>query len=97
SRGRAGLPGIRMGPGGGAPEGMPSSPRAKAAACARVSAILSSTAAASRQAGAASHRLGISPGSKRQPPLALGIVRTQLLEPVEIARLHAGDVLAAEA
>src|SRR5690606_15565388 len=98
SRGRCGRPGMRIGSGAGASAGIASSPRANAAACRCVSAILSSTAAAARHSRAASNSDGIAATrSEREPALALGVVGAQLLEAFEVARLDAGDVLAAEA
>src|SRR5690606_35723630 len=54
---------------------------------------------ASRHSRAASNSVLIpppAPGSEREPALALGVVRTQLLEALEIPRFNPGDVLAAE-
>src|SRR5690606_7537787 len=95
--GRGGRPGIRIGSGAGASSGTASRPAAKAAAWRRVSAILSSMPAASRHSRAASNSVGISAQSEREAALALGVIRTQLPQPLEVTRIHAGGVLATEA
>src|SRR5690606_12112085 len=92
-----GRPGIRIGAGAGASSATASPPAANAAAWRRVSAIFSSTPAASRHSRAASNSVGISAWSEREATLALGIIRAQLPQPFEIAGIHAGGVLAAEA
>src|SRR5690606_36673769 len=97
SAGRGGRPGIRIGAGPAASPATASSPRAKDAAWRRVSAILSSTSAASRHSRAASNSVRIARRSEREPALPLGVVRAQLAQAFEVARLHAGGVLAAEA
>src|SRR5688572_1768143 len=99
SFGVAGRPGIRIGSGCGASSGIVSSPRAKASAAANVRATLSSGVAVSRQDLAASNNdiMGTQWRLRRHPPLLLRLVRTQLLDALEVARLDAGDVFAAEA
>src|SRR3546814_7737863 len=99
-----------MGSGGGASSSIASSPRAKASAAAKVAATLSSGDAASRQARAAADSDAVTswllwerlqPRSwdsrRQQTPLPLRLVRAQLLDAFEVARLAAGHVLAAEA
>src|SRR3546814_16247109 len=98
-----------MGSGGGASSSIASSPRAKASAAAKVAATLSSGDAASRQARAAADSDAVTswllwerlqPRSwdsrRQQTPLPLRLVRAQLLDAFELARLVAVHALAAE-
>src|SRR5690606_31776880 len=68
--------------------------RAYASAAAKVASSLASGVAASRQARAASNSDGIASGGAAR---LLGVVRAQLADTFEIARLDAGDVVAVEA
>src|SRR5690606_20077359 len=95
SFGRGGRPGMRIGSGGGASPGRTMSPRAKAAAYSWVSATLRAGSASSRQARAAWY--SSIAASSAGAAAALGLVRAQLLQAFEVARLDPGHVLAVEA
>src|SRR3546814_9660787 len=95
---------MRMGSGGGASSSIASSPRAKASAAAKVAATLSSGDAASRQARAAADSDAVTswllwerlqPRSwdsrRQQTPLPLRLVRAQLLDAFEVARLDRSE------
>src|SRR5690606_40344984 len=88
-------PGMRIGSGGGACPGRTMSPRAKAAAYSWVSATLRAGSASSRQARAAWY--SSIAASSAGAAAALGLVRAQLLQAFEVARLDPGHVRASEA